>query len=730
MHKKTKMRKILSISFVLVLVMCFSTYAQTETKSRPKIGLVLSGGGAKGFAHVGVLKIIEELGIPIDYITGTSMGAIIGGMYSMGYSASEIEKLISNQNWDIVLSDYVHREHISLYDRDEYDRYAFSFPIRDKGISLPEGIVHGQNVLKLFCRYALKYHSQREFSELPIPFACVGSDIVKGEEYVMEDGFLPLAMKASMSIPTLFTPVDYKGRMLVDGGMINNFPVIKAKEMGADIIIGVDVQKGKRTKKELKSMPDIMNQAVFFLGMETYNKNMKFVDLYIKPNINGFSVSDFEKAKQLIKIGEEAARKNISQLMDLKKKLGKNVEVKPQLLKPPHETDSLYIREVVVKGTKKLKPKQVLNRLHIKAPGLITMEDIELGIDRLYASLNFKTVMYRLDGDVLEITVDEKITNRFNVGVHYDSWGDAAILLNTTYNNILRKGSKFSFDLKLAEKPRVMATYRVNNGWKPGFMARVEYNKFTFYDYEDGDKKAEYLVDKYRGEVNINSIISNAYSIGAGVRFDYYESEPQISSDDFYNTHEFYVSYYGFMTLDTHEKKYYPRSGISIHSEFRLLVDNSEEYRGRSPYSILYFDLKKPMRFGKYVTLIPQLYASGLLTDPDNPPIMAMTMWGGTEQTRYLDNQIPFIGLRTLETYHKSGIVLRTDLRWEMWKKNYLIVRANAGKYEDFFRSSKTILGAGLAFSYDSVLGPMEASVMYSNDNKKFNLLINLGYWF
>lgn len=730
MHKKTKMRKILYLLIILISVVCIPAEAQQTVKKRPKIGLVLSGGGAKGFAHVGVLKVIEELGIPIDYITGTSMGSIIGGFYSMGYSAAEIEKMISQQDWDIVLSDYVHREHIPLYDRDEYDRYAFSFPIKEKGVSLPEGIVHGHNVLKVFCKYALKFHATDDFNDLPIPFACVGSDIVKGEEFIMDEGFLPMAMKASMSIPTLFTPVDIGGRMLVDGGMINNFPVIKAKEMGADIIIGVDVQRGKRTKKELKSMPDIMNQAVFFLGMDSFKKNMEHVDLYIKPNINGFSVSDFDKSKELIKRGEEAANKMIVQLIDLKKKLGKNYTLKPQMLKPPHDTDTLYLREVKVKGLKKLKESQVLNRLHIKAPGQITIKDIELGVDRLYASLNFKTVMYRLDGEVLEVIVDEKITNRFNVGIHYDSWGDAAILLNTTYNNLLKKGSKFSFDLKLAERPRIMATYRTNNGWKPGLMARAEYNKFTFFQYEDGDKKAEYLVDKYRADVNINSIISNAYSVGAGVRFDYFESRPQISTDDQYRTDEFYISYYGFIRMDTHEKKYYPRSGISMYGEFRMLVDNSDEFKAESPYSILYFDIKKPMRFGKSLTFIPQIYASGLLGDPDNPPILAMTMWGGTEQTRYLDNQIPFIGLRALETFHKSGIVFRTDLRWEMWKKNYLIVRANAGKYDNFFRSDDTILGAGLAFSYDSVLGPMEASVMYSNDNKKFNLLINLGYWF
>ncbi len=730
MHKTNRMYKIMFVSVFLFFITIINIYAQREETKRPKIGLVLSGGGAKGFAHVGVLKVIEELGIPIDYITGTSMGAIIGGMYSMGYSASEIEKLISSQDWSIVLTDYVYRGHIPLYDRDEYDRYAFSFPIRDKGVSFPDGIVHGQNVLKLFCRYSLKYHSQKFFSELPIPFACVGSDIVNGEACIIEDGYLPLAMRASMSIPTIFTPVEYKGRMLVDGGIINNFPAIKAKEMGADIIIGVDVQKSEKTKDEIRTLPDIIDQAVFFMGMDVYKDNVSNVDVHIRPNIDKFAVSSFDQAKELIDAGEDAARKSISKLVDLKKELGENVVVKPQLLKSPHENDSLYVRKVVIKGVDKLNENQVLNRLYIKAPGLVTIKDIELGVDKLYASLNFKTVMYRLDRDILEITVDEKITDRFNVGIHYDSWEDASILLNTTFNNILRRGSKFSLDLKLAKRPRFMATYRVNNGWKPGIMTRVEYNKFSYYEYDLGDKKGESVIDKYRGEVNVNSVIADAYSVGIGARFDNYISRPKVFFGERKKTDNFYISYYTFLSMDTHERKYYPRTGISMHSEFRLLVDNSGEHKSESPYSMFYFDIKKPIRLSKDLTLIPQLYASGLLADSDNPPLVAMTMWGGTEQTKYVDNQIPFIGLRSLENNHKNGLVVRTDIRWEMWRKNYLILKANIGKYENFFSSSKTVIGAGLSFSYDSVIGPMEASVMYSNDNKKLNLFVNLGYWF
>ena len=379
MHKKYIMRKIIFITTILVIFFGLYSLGQDTIHKRPKVGLVLSGGGAKGFAHVGVLKVLEELEIPVDCITGTSMGSIIGGFYSMGYSAKEIEKMISMQNWDIVLTDYVYRKYIPLFDRDEYDRYAFSFPIKDRGVALPEGIVHGHNVLKLFSKYSLDFHSTTDFSKLPIPFACAGADIVNGEEYIMEEGYLPLAMRASMSIPTLFTPVNYDGRLLVDGGMINNFPVIKAKNMGADIIIGVDVQKGKKTKSELKNMNDIINQGIFFLGMDTYQKNKKYVDIYIKPNIDGYSVSDFYKADSLIAIGERAARKMIPELMELKKKLGNDYQFKKQTLKPPHDNDTLFIKDIQIKGHKKLSELQILSKLHLKTPCKVSLKEIENG---------------------------------------------------------------------------------------------------------------------------------------------------------------------------------------------------------------------------------------------------------------------------------------------------------------------------------------------------------------
>lgn len=262
---------------LLIILLSLNLNAQKVTDSvqnnrRPKIGLVLSGGGAKGFAHIGVLKVLEELNMPIDYISGTSMGSIIGAFYAMGYSATDIEKLVLNQDWEELLSDKVSRKYIHVKDKVNLDRYVVSFPIKPKGIRIPAGIVQGQNIINLFEQSTIEFHNQTDFRKFPIPFVCIATDLETGDAVVLDKGNISQALRASMAIPTVFTPVEIDGKLLADGGMINNFPVEEVIKMGADIVIGVDVQTGPRDKSELNSIEDIINQAVSLMAKKEFEK--------------------------------------------------------------------------------------------------------------------------------------------------------------------------------------------------------------------------------------------------------------------------------------------------------------------------------------------------------------------------------------------------------------------------------------------------------------------------
>ena len=279
---------------ILLLAMLFvggiqNTSARVE-QQRKKVGLVLSGGGAKGMAHIGAIKVIEEVGIPIDYVVGTSMGSIIGGLYAIGYTPEQLDSMVRKQDWTFLLSDRISRTDKNMAKREVDEKYLISVPFSKDAIqNVSGGLIKGQNISNLFSELTLGYHDSIDFSHLPIPYACVSENIVKGEEYVFHQGVLSTAMRASMAIPGVFTPVRLDSMVLIDGGVVNNYPVNIAREMGADVIIGVDVQSELKPANELESATAILGQLVDLMGQDQYLKNVKETNVHIKVNVKGYS---------------------------------------------------------------------------------------------------------------------------------------------------------------------------------------------------------------------------------------------------------------------------------------------------------------------------------------------------------------------------------------------------------------------------------------------------------
>eukprot|EP01029_Cantina_marsupialis_P026619 TRINITY_DN72023_c0_g1_i1.p2 TRINITY_DN72023_c0_g1~~TRINITY_DN72023_c0_g1_i1.p2 ORF type:complete len:734 (-),score=80.71 TRINITY_DN72023_c0_g1_i1:5859-8060(-) len=733
------------MKYILINLLIFcsvsSLYAINDQDSlkveeRPKIGLVLSGGGAKGFAHVGVLKVIDELGIPIDYIAGTSMGSIIGGFYSIGYSALEIEKMIKEQNWEQLLGDHISRKYVPFHEKKNYERHVLSFPIKPKGIELPSGIVKGQNVINLFELLSIEYHNENDFKKLPIPFVCVATDIETGEAVTLDKGYLPEAMRASMAIPTLFSPVEIDGRLLVDGGMVNNFPVKEVVDMGADIVIGVDVQAGPKSKKELKSFIDIINQSVSLMALREFKENIDYVDVYMKPDINKYSVGSFEEADSLILKGEEVGRKFIPALKKLKEQY--NLEKKERkAYVPPKDTTSYYISEIDVKGLKEVSNSLLLGKLNLETPVKTDLGTIKKGINRVYGSKYFDQVDFRLLGGeekILRLNVEERTTKRFNVGLRYDSDNKAGVLLNTTFRNKLRSGSRLSLDLKLAESPRFAATYTIDNGLKPGLTLKAEYNDSDVYAFENGKKIGNFDLNHAKFDLNFHSILRESYSVGIGAKAEYYKVESNFTTSTLVESEEdYYFSYYAFLRLDSHEKAYYPKKGISLYGEYKLVTNNGASLDGMErPASIAYLKFQKAISVSPSFTIYPKFY--GRVIWGKNIPGFFMTYTGGIDQTDYFDIQIPFVGLERMEVATTNSFVFRGDFQYELFKNNYLIFKANFGKLvedvNDALHSGEWIKGVGLTYSYNSLIGPMELSVMYSDRKDKVSNYISLGYWF
>jgi NTE family protein len=728
--------------FYLLVSLLFLTnsYAQkvdSKNKKRPKIGLVLSGGGAKGFAHVGVLKVIDELGIPIDYISGTSMGSIIGGFYSIGYSAVEIEKMIQEQDWEKLLSDYISRTHIPIHDKEDFERYAISFPIKPKGIQLPDGIVKGQNVINLFERLSIEYHNYKDFRKFPIPFLCVATDLETGEAVVLDKGYLSEAMRASMAIPTFFAPVEIDGKLLADGGMINNFPVKELVEMGADIVIGVDVQAGPKSKEELNSFLDIINQTVSLMALKDFKKNIDQVDIYMKPKIDEYSVGSFNEADSLISRGEKVARAYIPELLALKKKFNLEKTDRKEYILPTDSTRYL-VNEIDVRGLKDVSNSLLLGKLNLHVPGVLTLGQIKKGIDRAYGSRYFDQVDFQLLGEkdkTLLIRVKERETNRFNVGIHYDSDNEAGVLLNTTFLNKIRNGSRLSLDLKLAKNPRIKSTYTIDNGVKPGYTFCAEYIDSDIDSYQDGKKIGNYDFNYFKLDASVNSVFKESYSVGLGTKFEVYDikSNFEVVDEQSPKKRDHFVSYYAFLNMDTHEKAYYPKTGFSLYGEYKVVTDNGLEVEDiNKPVSIAYLKMKKAIAVDSKLTLYPQFY--GRVVWGKNIPDFFESFIGGIEHTDYFDIQIPFVGLTRMEFETVNTFIFRTDFQYELFKNNYLIFKANVGKavqhINDALNKGEWIKGVGLTYSYNSIIGPMEFTLMYSDKKDKVSNYVSLGYWF
>ena len=274
---------------------------------RPKVGLVLSGGGAKGLAHIGVLKTLDSLNIKVDYIAGTSMGAVVGGLYASGYSAKQLDSIFSKLDVNALLQDYTPRESKSFYEKRNDEIYALTLPFSNFKLGLPSGLSKGLYNFNLISRLTKHVSHIREFNQLPIPFLCIATDLETGNQVVLEKGILAEAIIASGALPTLYNPIEINGRLLIDGGVVNNYPVEELTSRGITVIIGVDVQEGLKNRTQLNDVTAVLSQINNFSMIEKMEEKKRLTTIYINPEVKGYSVVSFEKGIEIIQKGNDKA---------------------------------------------------------------------------------------------------------------------------------------------------------------------------------------------------------------------------------------------------------------------------------------------------------------------------------------------------------------------------------------------------------------------------------------
>jgi NTE family protein len=756
-------------------------------KKRPKIALVLSGGGAKGLAHVGVLKIIEQTGLHIDYITGTSMGSIVGGLYAAGYNAKMLEDLVMNIDWDDYLADQVPRKSCSIEEKGEFDKYIVSFQIRKDGIQLPTGYKRGQKLTSLMSRLTLHVQNIHDFDKLPIPFRCIGTDIVTGEAYVIRKGYLPDAMRASMAIPSIFTPIEIDGRLLVDGGIVRNLPVSDARNMGADIVIAVDVGAPLYKKEELKSVINIMDQSVSFLGIQSTKKQQVQSDVLIFPDITGFSGADFNRGKELIANGEKAARLALPELKELADiqnrfaggKTAPNISYELQKMdnRSENKCRKLEITAIDIQGLKRVSRNLVLGKLGFNPPARLTPDELMTAIERVYASGFFERVTYEINtgndgGITLIIRVEEMSGTFLKVGLSYDSDMSASVLLNMTLRNLAGKGSKLSLDARLSQYPGVLLSYYIHTGLRRpgvGFGVKAHYDNYTIYSYKTGDLQSSYKYHNYGPDIYAQATLFQYVALGIGVQKDLTNIVAQIAPNAPKKQDVEGLNYYAYLMFDNLDGTFYPHSGLQLYGEVKYLTDDIPMTKQTAKYKNFF---KTTARVKGYIPMHKRLSmflgVSGGFIVAKEPYYLDFDVPGGWNINRqkipfiyenyigglntYTTGCFPFTGLNFMQMYGKHVLMGDIGFQIEFWKDLFLILRGSVGRvkenFRDLFREKNLTweqfygytvpiiqhvkndikYGYGLTLSYNSIIGPIEITLMRGSESNKFLILANMGF--
>ncbi|WP_420551920.1 patatin-like phospholipase family protein [Tenacibaculum aiptasiae] len=731
------MRKLLLLLFFPMLML---------GQNQPKVGLVLSGGGAKGFAHIGILKELEKSGVHLDYIGGTSMGSIVGGLYASGYSASQIEKIVLDTDFITLLQDKISRREKSLFNKEHGEKYAITLPIKGGSIGLPLGLSKGQNVLNYLTELLAPVDDVVDFSKLPIPFYCIATNIETGEEEALESGSLPLALRASAAFPSLLNPVEIDGKLLVDGGVVNNFPVDVMRRKGLDLVIGVSVQGQLLKREELSSIASLLMQIVNFQMYKKSDEQTRLLNIYIRPDILEYSVISFDQKGEIIEKGIEKA-KSYKVVFDSIAKLQTYKKKRPVL---KFTNEKFLIDKVVIEGNKNYTNNHILGKMQLREGDSVSYKDISKKINTLTASKNFKRIDYHFEksarGKKLVLTVkEEKIQSYLRFGVHYDLLYKSAVLLNYNYKKLFLQNDELSLDIGVGDKIRYDFEYFVDNGLIPSYGFQSRYNTFTS-DFLFNNNLINIRYRDFSNRIYLQTTMDKKFAIGVGLE----HKNIKVSSEnvltngqetifDFSN----YINGYSFLKLDTYNKEMFPTEGFYADIGFKWFIWSDRNSRlsrfaqGSDPFR-QFSQIKGTLGFATtfYDKFTFQYISEAGFTLGKKSSQMFDFRLGGYNQN-YINNFTPLYGYDTGALNDQSFLRSEFNLRYQIFNnyKHYAVFIANYARVEEnvfkgasLFDNTKS--GYALGYSAETLIGPIELKYTWSPDHKEKYWLFNLGFWF
>jgi NTE family protein len=735
--------------YILLLLLLPLGGALAQLGARPKIGVVLSGGGAKGLAHIGILKAIDSAGLKVDFITGTSMGSILGALYAIGYSADSIEKISRRIDWDLLLSNQSTMRTMIMDEKSEYGRYDVELPWVNHGFRLATGVIEGQELWLKFSELFRPVYNIKDFSRFSIPFKCLATDISTGEPVVLDTGEIVSAIRSSMAIPSVFTAVSYGGRKLVDGGVVRNFPVKDVRAMGANLVIGDNVAGPLRSGDQVTNALQVLLQVAFFREAIDTRTQIPLCDVYVHQPLERFTMADFGDANDIIDSGIIEGRRLYPRLKALADSL--NAIYGPQEVQRNRlpEEHPVKVSAVAVRGLDRTSQSFFLQSMDLEAGHYYTARNFSRMVRRAFGTRYYNRITYSLDAlpdttSRIVFEVEENPLTFAKIGLNYNQFSGISAILNLTTRNFLTPTSRSLVTLNVGQNFRFRAEHLQYFSRRANFSFTFgpQVDQFRITTYNARYKEAGlYNQNYFNGDGHFGYSTNRNLTFGLGSRWEYIDYDPSLTSSlDFKGNNSFLTSYF-FIRSNTLDRPIYPRRGFKFNIEadhvfeqtprvenFGSNISRSDTSFSSHPYQrfVVKYDQYVPLA-GRYTLLVH--LQGGLNLHYHNNVMNEFSIGGLTEQ---FHNQVVFAGLREGTFYSASIAGGGLALRYQLYSNVMLTGRANVlfnnFLYKsNFFTTPDFLSGYALTFTYHFALGPLELSAMYSDQSRTVIGYINIG---
>lgn len=740
------MRKLVHLLF---LVCFYWSFSQEPERKNPRVGLVLSGGGAKGFAHIGVLKTLDSLGVRVDYVAGTSMGAVMGGLYASGYTGKQIDSIVGATNFDLLITDDVPRKSKTFYERKNAEKYALTLPFSDFKIQLPSSISRGQNVFNALSKLTLNVSGIDDFSKLPIPFYCIATDMKTGTEVVLDRGNLAQAIAASSALPTLYQPISLDNRLLMDGGIVNNYPIKGLESKNLDIIIGVDVQDDLLEISKLESVSNILIQISNFRVAKEMKDKSQLTDIYIKPEVSEYSLVSFKNSNEIIRKGQTAVSSYIAKL-----KFIADAQNFTKIKAATPNFDKIKINDISITGLEKYTASYVRGKLRFRRGETISFDDFGKGVNNLVATNNFDSFLYEFlpagqGYNFIAKATEAKNTTFIKFGVHYDQLYKSAALLNLTKKQLLLKNDVLSMDFILGDNVRYNFDYYIDKGfyWSVGINSK-------YLGFKNITNPASLINDEVYPEIDkiqmnfsefthqffAETLIKKDLALKVGVEL----KDLKITTNDnvfsnFFDTSEYkiedreFYSIFGSLKIDTVDNKFFPTNGFIFEGSFKFYFGSSDFRTDFNELSVLKTQISKAFKIEDKLAL--NISAEGGFKVGNNDTKALLFGLGGYG-SNYFNNYTTLYGYNYFSLSGNSFVKIASTLDYEFINNHHFNFSANfANIGDDIFLRSEWIDsffygGYSVGYGLETIFGPIEVKYNWSDNSNESGFYVNVGYWF